>query len=131
MRTRRPLYWALAGSLMGFGFIGILSIGSPFLLLGLGLVIFGLIRHWFGGFWAFLIGFGGLPALILIFDIVTAPPQCPPGHIVLPPGVHFYECGGPLDNYRMLAIIFGAIALVGVAWPLIQRFWHGTHGAGG
>ena len=57
MQTRRILYWALAGALMGFGYIAILSIGSPFLLLGLGLVIFGLIRRWFTGFWAFLIGF--------------------------------------------------------------------------
>lgn len=121
MLTRQILYWALAGALMGFGVIGILSIGFPFLLLGLGLVIFGLIRRWFTGFWAFLIGFGGLPALILALDIVTAPPQCPPGPIILPPGVHSYECSGPLGNYVTLAIIFGAIALVGVVWSLVQR----------
>jgi hypothetical protein len=121
MQTRRILYWALAGAVMGFGVIGALSIGVPFLLVGVALVIFGLIRRWFGGLWALLIGLGGLPALILTLDIVTAPPQCPPGPITLPPGVSSYECSGPLDNYVKLAIIFGAIALVGVAWPLARR----------
>lgn len=131
MQTRRILYWALAGALMGFGYIGILSIGFPFLLLGLGLVIFGLIRRWLNGLWAFLIGFGGLPALILVLDIITAPPPCPPGEITLPPGVHSFTCSGPLGNYVTLAIIFGAIALVGVAWPLVLWLWRRARRAGG
>ena len=131
MRIERAVYWALAGALLGFGFIGLLSIGLPFAILGLALVIFGLIRRWFNGVWALLIGIGGVPALILVFDIVTAPPQCPSGPIMLPPGVHSYVCGGPLDNYVMLAIIFGVIALVGVVWPLILWLWRGAHRDGG
>jgi hypothetical protein len=86
MRTRRTLYWLLAGALMGFGVIGILSIGFPFLLVGLGLTIFLLIRRWLSGAWALLVGFGGLPALILAFDVLTAPPPCPPGPVTLQPG---------------------------------------------
>jgi hypothetical protein len=37
----RVLYWLLTGALIGFGAIAILSIGFPFLLLGLILVVFG------------------------------------------------------------------------------------------
>lgn len=29
------LYWAVAGAMLGFGMIGLMSIGAPFLLLGL------------------------------------------------------------------------------------------------
>jgi hypothetical protein len=38
-------YWALAVFLIGFGFLGILSIGLPFLLLGITLAILARRRH--------------------------------------------------------------------------------------
>jgi hypothetical protein len=82
METRRLMYWywVIAGGLVGFGFIGILSIGLPFLLVGLGLLIAGVV-WWHGrGFWLAVFAFGAVPALILAFDILTAPPParaCP------------------------------------------------------
>jgi hypothetical protein len=122
MRNRRIMYgyWLMTGGLIGFGVIGILSIGLPFLLLGLLLLIAGL-AFWRGkGFWLALIGLGVLPAAILVFDIVTAPPPCPAGPIRLPPGAHSYICSGPLNQYYPLIAIFAAIALVGAAWPLFR-----------
>ena len=122
MRDRRIMYgyWLITGGLIGFGVLGLLSIGLPFLLLGLLLLIAGL-RFWHTqGFWLVLIGLGVLPTAILVFDIMTAPPPCPAGPIRLPPGVHSYECGGSLNNYYVLAAIFGALALVGAAWPLFR-----------
>lgn len=122
MRDRRIMYgyWIITGGLIGFGVIGILSIGLPFLLLGLILLIAGLVFWHAQGFWLLLIGLGVLPAAILVFDIVTAPPPCQAGPIRLPAGVHSYECSGPLDGYYVLAAVFGATALMGIAWPLFR-----------
>jgi hypothetical protein len=44
MIVARTLYWLLTGALIGFGVSGMASIGLPFLLLGLLLVIVGAIR---------------------------------------------------------------------------------------
>ena len=121
MQNWRLFYWLIAGALTGFGVIGILSIGFPFLLAGLGMVIFGVIRFKARGFWAALIGFGTLPALILIGDIITAPPPCTGQILTLPPNTSSVSCGYIPDSYYIMAGIFGAIALVGMAWPLLRR----------
>ncbi|MGH2594685.1 MAG: hypothetical protein ACRDH7_01835 [Actinomycetota bacterium] len=44
-RAGAVAYWALAVFLIGFGFLGILSIGMPFLLLGIMLAIVARRRH--------------------------------------------------------------------------------------
>ncbi len=41
MRLLRIAYWFLTGGLVGFGFVGLLSIGLPFLIVGVGDV-----HHW-------------------------------------------------------------------------------------
>jgi hypothetical protein len=116
------LYWLLTGALIGFGFIGIFSIGLPFLVVGLGLLVFGLIRFKGRGFWAALLGVGGLPAIFFLADIVTAPPPCPPDGITVPASATGgFSCSGSLDSYRMLAVVFSVIALVGIVWGLLQR----------
>ena len=44
MRERvAPFYWAAAGALAGFGLIGLMTIGGPFLLAGAVLALAGLI----------------------------------------------------------------------------------------
>jgi len=122
MRNQRVIYgyWIITGGLIGFGLLGALSIGLPFLLLGLVLLIAGLFFWRAKGFWVLLVSLGAIPALILLFDILTAPPPCPSGPIILPPGSQSYECSGPLDSYYVLAAIFGALALLGLAWPLFR-----------
>ena len=111
MAAPQQFYWLLAGALIGFGLIAILSIGFPFLLVGCGLVIYGIIRFRFRGFWAFLVGFGALPALILAAQLVGSP---------LPPctGTSRGDCYPPA--YSTLAIFFGGIALLGGVWPLLR-----------
>ena len=121
MQNWRLFYWMVAGALIGFGVIGILSIGLPFLLIGLGMVIYGVIRFKARGFWAALIGFGTLPALILIGDIITAPQACTGQTLTLPPNTSSVSCGYIPDSYYIMAVIFGAIALVGMVWPLLRR----------
>lgn len=121
MQNWRLFYWMVAGALTGFGVIGIFSIGLPFLLIGLGMVIYGVARFKARGFWAALIGFGTLPALILIGDIITAPPPCTGQVLTLPPNTSSVSCGYIPDSYYIMAGIFGAIALVGMIWPLLRR----------
>ena len=112
MAARQLFYWLLAGTLVGFGVIAILSIGFPFLLVGCGLVIFGIIRFRFKGFWAFLVGFGALPALILTAQLVGSPlPTCLPGSTN-------GNCYPP--SYYNLAIFFGCTALLGGVWALLR-----------
>jgi hypothetical protein len=72
----RIIYWLLTGALLGVGFIAILSIGSLFVLLGVLLLVFGALRVGQRGIWAAFVGFGALPAGILIWDVTSAPWAC-------------------------------------------------------
>ena len=114
MRNTHLFYWTTTGALMGYGAVGILSAGFPFLFVGIGMLIYGLIRRWFGGLWSFLIGFGVVPAILLVLGILTAPPVCfqgkPPISAHTTAGL---VCGGPIALYWLLALVFAAIALAG------------------
>ena len=129
MSIGRTLYWLLTGALVGFGYIAILSIGFPFLVLGLILLPVGAIRLGGRGLWAGLVGLGGLPALILLWDVTSAPWACLPGtgELSLPNVHNYYACvdtfAGRLTTYHVLAFGFGLIALAGLAWPLLSRAW--------
>ena len=63
-------YWMVTGALMGFGLIGLMSIGWPFLLLGTVMSLIGLLLSRGRGAWAFLAGFGGLPAMLLTVNLL-------------------------------------------------------------
>ena len=130
MAAPQHFYWLLAGALIGFGLIGILSIGFPFLLVGCGLLIYGIVRFRFRGFWAFLVGFGVLPALILAAQLVGSPlPTCTVTasgvSYTSPPGVTNGGCYPP--SYYTLAIFFGGVALLGGIWPLLLVFLRRLH----
>jgi hypothetical protein len=122
----RVAYWLLTGALLGFGLIAILSIGAPVLLVGVILLIFGAIRLGGRGLWAAAVGFGCIPALILLYDVTSAPWAClSAGQSTSQPDVSYYTCVdtpvGPLTTYHILAVGFGAIALIGLGWPLLQQ----------
>jgi hypothetical protein len=128
MSIGRTLYWLLTGALIGFGCIAILSIGFPFLVLGLILLPVGAIRLGGRGLWAALVGLGGLPALIRIRDLTRMPWACLPGNGELSlPNVGYFTCvdtfAGRLTTYHVLAFGFGVIAVAGLAWPLLSRVW--------
>lgn len=126
MHIGRTLYWLLTGALIGFGFIAILSIGAPFVLLGVILAVIGAIRFRGRGIWAALVGFGALPAAILVWDVVSAPWACEGGTTSLI-NVNYYTCVdtfvGPLTTYHVMALGFGVVALLGIAWPLLHHLW--------
>ena len=123
MSAPQNFYWLVAGALTGFGLLGILSIGFPFLLVGCGMLIYGIIRFRFSGFWAFLIGFGGVPLLFLLKQLVGSPMSTctvtPTGlSYESPPGTTSSGCYPPA--YYNLAIFFGCTTLLGGVWPLLQ-----------
>ncbi|HEX8032838.1 MAG TPA: hypothetical protein VF510_03280 [Ktedonobacterales bacterium] len=125
MSIKQAGYWFMTGALIGFGGIAILSIGFPFIVLGIVLVTVGLIRVRGQEWWAALVGFGGVPALILVWDVTSKPWNCMSafggGSL---PGVNYYTCVdtpvGPLTSYHIMAIGFGAIALLGLLLALLS-----------
>lgn len=124
MSTARALYWLLTGAVIGFGIIAILSIGLPFLILGLLLTAFGAMRLGIREIWTAVVGLGGLPAAILLWHVISAPWLCAPqGGSSSLPNVSYYTCVdtpvGMLTTYHVLAFWFGVIALLGLAWPLL------------
>jgi hypothetical protein len=124
----RVIYWLLTGALLGFGFIAILSIGAPFLLLGSILLAIGALRVGIHGTWAALIGFGALPAGILIWDVTSMSWACEGGDAL--PNVNYFSCVdtplGLLTTYHVLALFFGLIVLAGLVWPLARMVWART-----
>jgi hypothetical protein len=105
--------------------IAILSIGSLFLLLGVILLVVGALRVGPRGIWAAIVGFGALPAGILIWDVTSMPWACQGGEGL--PNVNYFSCVdtpvGPLTTYHVMAFFCGVIALIGLVWPFAQWLW--------
>ena len=115
------LYWLVAGAVVGFGLIGLMSIGFPFLIIGIVLCVVGVWRPGIGGSWAFLIGLGGLPALVFLRHIIDAAlnPNC--SGDVSTPDVGTVTCYDIPASYYVLFAISVAITLSGVALFLFLR----------
>jgi hypothetical protein len=130
-----PFYWAAAGTLAGFGLIGAMTIGRPFLLAGAGLALVGhpLLRT--KGIWALFVGFGGLPALVFLLHIFNGVrtvlnPYCAemgkPTKSALvagaaDPGPVSVSCSFVPASYYVMFAVFAAVALLGVASGLFLR----------
>src|SRR5450759_1942785 len=124
MRNWRLVYWLIAGFLIGGGLIrfDIYFIALPTILIGLAMLIIGILRFRSPEFWAILIGLGVVPALIFVFDIVTASPPCTGNILTIPPGATSASCSYIPQSYYVFAIVFAAIALVGVGGLLLRRY---------
>lgn len=95
----RAIYWAITGALIGVGVIAILSIGIFLLAASVPLIIIGAVRGWWRELWAGLVGFGLAPMLILLADLQNRASIQP---------------ASTTDTYQAMAIVFGAIAAVGL-----------------
>jgi hypothetical protein len=126
-----PFYWAAAGTLAGFGLIGAMTIGGPFLLAGAVLALVGLPLLRTRGIWALFVGFGGLPALVFLLHIFNGVrtalnPYCAemgrPGAQVAgaaDPGP--VSCSFVPASYYVMFAVFAAVALFGVALGRLLR----------
>ena len=126
MSAGRVAYWFVAGALIGFGCISILSIGLPFLLLGVLLLVIGVMRLGTPGLWAALAGFGIVPAAILLWDLLSTPWACSmPGGAAPRESVDYFTCVetpfGLLTTYHVMAAGFALIAVAGLLWPHMRR----------
>jgi len=129
MSLLRALYWLLVGALLGLGMIAILSIGILLLAAGVILLVIGVIRLRGREWWAAVVGFGAFPALLLLWDVTSAPWACESAGGVVQSGastggapqagVNYYTCYGSLTSYHVYAIGFGAIALLGILGAFI------------
>lgn len=130
MRNRTGLlYWVATGAVTGFGLIGLMTIGFPFLIAGLAMAVVGLWKPGIGEIWGVLIGFGGLPALVFLSHVVEgvrtvlnpfcAQPGGPGIPLPSPPGT--VECAYIPGSYYVMFAVFAAIALLGVAIGLLLR----------
>lgn len=63
-------YWIAALLLVAFGFIGALSIGPPFLLVGLAMLVLGPLRRWPRLYWPPLVG-----VLAFILGVILVVPM--------------------------------------------------------
>ena len=123
------VYWLVTGALFGVGCIAILSIGLLLLALGVVLLSVGLVRQYGRGWWAALVGSGGAPAAILLWDVTSAPWACEPasGATTAQANVNYYSCvdtfAGHVTTYHVLAAGFAFVAFLGLAWPLARWLW--------
>ena len=121
-------YWLVAGAVVGFGLIGLMTIGFPFLIIGMILCVVGVWKPGIGRSWAFLIGLGGLPALVFVSHMVEGlrtalNPYCDwrgPGTTISPPAGPV-ECTFVPGSYYVMFVISVAVALSGVALYLLLR----------
>ena len=115
----RSIYWLIVGALIGFGWLGAWSIGLPFLLVGVILLFYGMLRVGPHGFWAALVAFGALPAAILLYHYFAAA-RCIGGTAVsIPAGAPAgttVACDAVSDSDLALGISFALIALAGLLW---------------
>ena len=128
-----PFYWAAAGALAGFGLIGLMTIGGPFLLAGAVLALAGLILLRTKGVWALFVGFGGLPALVFPAAHIQrrqddAEPVLRanggPGALVAgaaDPGPVSVSCSFVPASYYVMFAVFAVVALFGVALGRLLR----------
>lgn len=110
----RFVYWLVVGAALGVGVIGILSIGLPFLVAGLILLLVGSRTVGFRGAAGILIGSGSLPAVLLLRAILTAPPPCT---AAIQPG---QECGAVPATYTTMAVLFAGLAVLGLLAPMVR-----------
>lgn len=128
-QTWHVLYWIMIGGLIGLGLLSfdIVFLAVPCLIAGLGLGAFGIMRWGTSRLWAALLGFGILPALILLNDIIRAYPPCTAQGLTLLantlPGTSV-SCGALPTAYYILFACFVIVALVGGVWPILHKRTH-------
>lgn len=125
------VYWAVTGGLITFGFLGLMSIGLPFLVIGSMMAVFGLYWLGVGGTWAITVGMGGVPTYLVLRRVLEAvgtlgPPCTEAGEATLAApsgageGAVASSCSPPVsDSHVVVLVFFGAIMLSGPAVRLL------------
>lgn len=143
-RTLGALYWAISGALFGFGLVAMFTIGAPFVLAGMLMAFIGGWRPGFSGAWAFLVGFGSVPAALLSGSFLgqvaesdwscsrisfTANESYGYGSVSPDGEVASVTCSTIPGQILVVALVFLALALAGVALGFLA--WRRPRAAGG
>lgn len=132
------LYWATVGAVVVPGLY--LNVGGEppmswllgSLLIFVAMVAFGAKVLGRTGIWAFLVGLGGSPALIILAnvlpDFLVSDPSCQKvswgnssgGFVTGSPNEDAVICAPIPGSYVILVAIFSAIALSGVVWKFLR-----------
>ena len=93
-------------------------------LVGTGMLFYGIFRVGSSGCWAALVGFGALPAGLMLSTYITVE-RCPADGVLripagAPPGTHV-TCGDVPQSYLTMGLAFTAIALIGAIWGLVGQ----------
>jgi hypothetical protein len=124
------IYWALSGGLIAFGFLGLMSIGLPFLVIGAVMASFGIFWPGIRGAWAITTGLGGVPAYLVLGRVLEAigssgPPCTQEGAVTIaaPSGAGegaVSSCSPAIPEGSVIILVFfGGIALLGPAVRLL------------
>ena len=121
-QLRGPLLWFLWGALMGFGLLGILSIGIFVFALGLALLV-PLVRSKLTGTWMALVGAGTPWAAFGVGGMIN--PDCTRGSATITPsGEAHFSCdvlSSPTELMPLLLISVTVIAIGLVLFVLSRR----------
>lgn len=124
------VYWAVTGALISFGFLGLMSIGLPFLLVGLVMFVYGVFWLLLRGVWAITVGLGAVPAYLFTNNALmvagsSGPPCSESGEATLaaPAGTGestAASCSPPeSDDFIAVLVFLGVVMLSGPAVRLL------------
>ena len=119
-----PLLWFLWGALMGFGMLGILSIGIVLLLVGLGLLV-PLVRGDVPGRWMALVGAAAPWAIFALERIFS--PDCTSGSAsVTPSGEERFTCDVTSSSTGFVTFLVICAGVMAVGLVLFIRARRGN-----
>lgn len=124
------IFWVVTGGVIAFGGLALMSIGLPFLVVGLVMAVFGMFSLKFKGVWGITIGLGAVPAYVLLRQaweakVSSGPPCTQEGEVTLgaPSGPGESDvvssCSPPVpEGIVLVLVLFGAIMVSGPALRL-------------
>jgi hypothetical protein len=110
------VYWGLVGALIGFGVLSLLSIGLPFVLVGMVLAVVGIWKFGVHDAWVALVACGVLDAAIVMHTISSAGPVCPASGM----GHTQSACSDLPSTYVQIVVVAWCIAIIGVLVPAVR-----------
>ena len=122
-----PMLWLLWGGLMGFGLLGIFSIGIPLLLVGLGLLV-PLVRGGLPGAWMALVGAATPWGVFGVEGILS--PDCASGSATITPsGVEHFSCDVMNSSTELVPLLTVSATVMAVGLVLYFRSRGGSASA--
>ena len=112
-----PMLWLLWGALMGFGLLGISSIGIPLLLVGLVLLV-PLVRGGLPGRWMALVG-AAIPWAVFGVEGILSPDCASGSATITPSGVEHFSCDVMDSSTELVPLLMVSATVMAVGLVLL------------